>query len=97
MYEEIPQAQLERIGKISGEKDGTEHLLKKDIKLIIDMVFHMSGKEELKTKEMEEWIQRVIVELCCEKFRRDGILMRTSKGWKETKAGKILRKSGKFT
>jgi hypothetical protein len=92
MYEEISTTQIERIGNVDyTNKKDISKLLKSDKKLVYNLAFKMSGKSSLTTKQLNHWLEVAIVELACEKLRRDGILKRTSKGWSETKLGKEKR------
>lgn len=94
MYEIIDKLSDTRIKRIASQIDTEKDVLfKSDNKIIIDLVFLQSGKEEIKEKEMKEGIASIIVLFVLENFRRDGFLKRNNKGeYRDTTIGRKLRK-----
>lgn len=94
MYEEISNTQIDRIIDTDFKsRKSINKLSEKDVLLLTNLAFKLSGKTSLETKEMNYWMEVAIIELVCEKLRRAGILMRTSKGWLKTELGEKTRLS----
>ena len=86
--EKVSNTQINRIAKLDTRKSWHKQLSSKDVELVFSLAYVLAKKKGLTEEELEHWTLVAVTSIALESLRREGLVVKTKKGWKKTALGK---------